>query len=52
MRARIAVVAALSALSGLALVPPAHAAGAACVDATLIVNGDTVVDEHHCVDLP
>ena len=53
MRTRIAVVAALSALGGLvALVPQAHAAGSACASATVIVNGDTVVDEAHCVDLP
>ena len=53
MRARIAVVAALSAVTGLvALVSPAHAAGSACVSATVIVNGDAVVDETHCVDLP
>jgi hypothetical protein len=52
MRARIAVVAALAAVSGLALVPQAHAAGSACASATIIVNGDTVVDETHCVELP
>jgi hypothetical protein len=51
MRARIAVVAALTALGGLAVIPQAHA-GEACVDANLVVNGDTVVDETHCVDLP
>ena len=51
MRARIAVVAALTALAGLAVVPQAHASGA-CLDATVVVNGEAVVDEHHCVDLP
>ena len=50
MRVRIAVVAALTALAGLAVVPQAHAG--ACIDATVIANGETVVDEHHCVDLP
>jgi hypothetical protein len=52
MRARIAVVAALSALGLIAAVPAAHAAGSACVSATVVVNGETVVDEAHCVDLP
>ena len=51
MRLRIAVVAALTALGGLALVPQAQASGV-CVDATFVANGETVVDEHHCVDLP
>ena len=51
MRARIAVVAALTALAGLAVVPQAHASGA-CVDVNLVVNGQTVADEHHCVELP
>lgn len=51
MRARIAVVAALTALAGLAVVPQANASQA-CINATVIANGQTVVDENRCVDLP
>lgn len=53
MRVRIAVVTALMALGAVVgLVPQAQAAGQACVNATLVANGQTVVDEHRCVDLP
>jgi hypothetical protein len=51
MRVRIAVVAVLTALAGLAVVPSAQAS-AVCVNAHFTANGQVLVDESHCVDLP
>lgn len=51
MRIRIAVVAALTALAVFAVVPGAQASEI-CVNAHIAANGQTLVDESHCVDLP
>ena len=52
MKVRTAIVALVAALSSLALVAPAHAAGQVCYDVQANVNGGQVVSETGCVDLP
>ena len=49
---RIAILVAALATSLFALAPAASAGGYVCYDASVTVNGDAVVDESGCQDLP
>lgn len=52
MKVRALVVAAVAALSSLVVVPAASAGGSACYDVSVTVNGDSVVNEAACHELP
>ena len=50
MRVRVILVSALSAIGLLASFAPAQASQV-CANATVVLNGETVVNESHCVDV-
>lgn len=53
MRTKLSILAAaVAALASVAAAPAADAGGQICYDVDVVVNGDAVVDEEGCEELP